>query len=151
MAATTSGWQYAVPNDTLVAWPAVSQAVADKLESTVSTGTAWTTFTPTLTTTSGSVTSYVVDAARYIKIGKTVTVSYNVTVTNNGTGAGQTNLTLPVAALAGTRNAGGGINVTNGISLVVWLPSTTVVRFATYSFGYTGATTNVVSITYEAA
>lgn len=32
MASTTSGWQYAVPNDTLVAWPAVSQAVADKLE-----------------------------------------------------------------------------------------------------------------------
>lgn len=32
MASTASGWQYAVPNDTLVAWPAVSQAVADKLE-----------------------------------------------------------------------------------------------------------------------
>lgn len=35
MAATTSGWQYAVPNDTLVAWPAVSQAVADKLETNI--------------------------------------------------------------------------------------------------------------------
>lgn len=32
MASTASGWQYAVPNDTLVAWPAVSQAVADKLQ-----------------------------------------------------------------------------------------------------------------------
>lgn len=32
MASTASGWQYAVPTDTLVAWPAVSQAVADKLE-----------------------------------------------------------------------------------------------------------------------
>ena len=32
MASTASGWQYAVPTDTLVAWPAVSQAVADKLQ-----------------------------------------------------------------------------------------------------------------------
>lgn len=36
MASTASGWQYAVPNDTLVAWPAVSQAVADKLQTDLS-------------------------------------------------------------------------------------------------------------------
>lgn len=35
MATTASGWSYAVPNDTLVAWPAVSQAVADKLETNI--------------------------------------------------------------------------------------------------------------------
>lgn len=32
MATTASGWPYALPNDTLVAWPAVSQAMADKLQ-----------------------------------------------------------------------------------------------------------------------
>jgi len=32
MAVTPSGWPYAVPNDTLVSWPAQSQALADKLE-----------------------------------------------------------------------------------------------------------------------
>jgi hypothetical protein len=35
MAVTPSGWPYAVPNDTLVSWPAQSQALANKLESAI--------------------------------------------------------------------------------------------------------------------
>jgi hypothetical protein len=54
-------------------------------------------YTPTVAATSGTLTSYTV-AAAYTRIGRTVTVVANVTVTNAGTGAGALTITLPWTA-----------------------------------------------------
>jgi len=46
------------------------------------------TWTPVVTSLSGSITSYVIYSARYTKIGRVVTLSTQFAVTDNGTGAG---------------------------------------------------------------
>lgn len=67
--------------------------------------TAWTSFTPTITSNSGTITTK--SATGYYKqIGKTVFVDIQITITTNGTGAGFIKSTLPVSAVAGTAFAG---------------------------------------------
>lgn len=91
MASTASGWQYAVPNDTLVAWPAVSQAVADKLEDVLGATdieAPWQTWAPTLSGGWANGNGVYSDA-RYVQIGKTVLARATFTVgstTTKGTG-----------------------------------------------------------------
>jgi len=46
------------------------------------------TWTPVVSSTSGTITSYTVNSARYTKIGRLVSLSCQVPITNNGTGAG---------------------------------------------------------------
>jgi hypothetical protein len=110
---------------------------------------AWTSFTPVLNATSGTITSYVINRARYAQIGKIVHVNYDVTVTNNGTGSETKELTLPITA-ANENHGGGGIDLVTGIGLVVFLVSSTKVRFANYNYTYPNAISRL-SITYEAA
>ena len=110
---------------------------------------AWTAFTPVLNATSGTITSYVVNTARYAQLGKTVHVFIDVVVTNNGTGAAQKELTLPITA-KDAGHSGGGIDMVTGNGLVVFLVNTTKVRFALYNYTYPNATTRI-SFTYEAA
>jgi hypothetical protein len=55
------------------------------------------TYTPTVAATTGAITSYTVTAA-YTRIGRTVTIVANVTITNAGTGAGALTVTLPWTA-----------------------------------------------------
>lgn len=100
MAVTPSGWQYALPTETLLAWPAVSQAVADKLEDvlgTVDVNTPWTTFTPVLVgwsvgTTGSSATG------RYYQINKTVIAQINFTFGTVGATfpSGSPSVALPI-------------------------------------------------------
>lgn len=65
------------------------------------------TWTPTVTSTAGSITSYTVTAF-YTKIGRKVDITVVIIVTNNGTGAGAINFTLPFAAATGPRWIGAG-------------------------------------------
>ena len=46
------------------------------------------TWTPVVSSTSGTITSYVIYSARYTKIGRVITLSTQFAVTDNGTGAG---------------------------------------------------------------
>lgn len=46
------------------------------------------TFTPTISSVSGAITSFTVNAARYTKIGRVVHIVVQLAVTDNGTGAG---------------------------------------------------------------
>jgi hypothetical protein len=63
--------------------------------------TAWSTYTPTITTGTGSITTLGTVGGRYKQIGKTVFVKVKVGITTNGTGGGSVQATLPV-----TRNQG---------------------------------------------
>ena len=46
------------------------------------------TWVPVVSSTSGTITSYTVNSARYTKIGRVVSLSCQIPITNNGTGAG---------------------------------------------------------------
>jgi hypothetical protein len=70
-------------------------------DSAQSTGLAWnnatwTTYSPTAAATSGTITSSTV-AARYTRIGKLCVTQFTITITNNGTGAGQVYINAPFA------------------------------------------------------
>jgi hypothetical protein len=67
----------------------------------------WTTYTPTLTPETGTITT-ISSSARYCQIGKNAFVSYTITITNKGTGAGFLNMTLPVASKTATAVWGNG-------------------------------------------
>ena len=58
---------------------------------------AWTSYTPTATAGSGAITSYTASGSSY-QIGKVVFVRFTVTITNQGTGAGELIVTLPATA-----------------------------------------------------
>ena len=63
------------------------------------------TWTPTVTSGSGSITTYV-SAGKYTKIGRQVTLTWYVGVTDNGTGAGYIQVTgAPYSALVGNTAA----------------------------------------------
>jgi hypothetical protein len=66
---------------------------------------AWVEYVPTVTPSGGAITSYNA-TGRYAKRGNLVTISINVVITNNGTGVGTLDVTLPFpcegSALGGT-------------------------------------------------
>jgi hypothetical protein len=53
------------------------------------------TWTPVITASSGTITSYVVPSANYTKIGRLCTASIYYYVSSNGTGSGYSKFTLP--------------------------------------------------------
>ena len=60
---------------------------------------AWTTYTPTVTATTGSFTT-VSATGRYTRVGKLCVTQFTVTITTNGTAAGQVVVTAPFGASA---------------------------------------------------
>lgn len=66
---------------------------------------AWTTYTPTVTSTSGSFTT-VSATGRHTRVGKLAVVQFAVTITTNGTAAGQVVVTAPFGALASSTYMG---------------------------------------------
>jgi hypothetical protein len=68
------------------------------------------TWTPVITSATGSITSYTVTSATYTKIGRSVTVNLYFTITNNGTGATRIDITnsLPFATQGNNPFAGAG-------------------------------------------
>jgi len=77
-------------------------------------GTAWSTWTPTVTAGTGTITTLGTVTARFKTIGKTVFFYVSVPITTNGTGASFVQITLPVAA-ANTVNQSG-IGRENGVT-----------------------------------
>ena len=64
---------------------------------------AWTSYTPTITAATGSLTSASATAA-YMTVGKLCVVRFNITITTNGTGGTAIVMTLPFAQAAGYAN-----------------------------------------------
>lgn len=59
-------------------------------------GAVWETWTPTVTSSSGTITSSTVNVARYARIQQIIYAYVDVTVTNNGTGSGALYFTCPI-------------------------------------------------------
>lgn len=78
------------------------------------TGTAWDSYTPTLTASSGSFTTTSA-SGRYKQIGKTVFFEVDVTITNKGTASGVLQVTLPFTAAARRNVIGGYERVATGV------------------------------------
>lgn len=74
------------------------------------------TWTPTVTATSGTITTYSATGV-YTKVGNKVSLTVYLTITNNGTGAGQINATLPFTAGAAGMAGGAGQDLSNGLML----------------------------------
>ena len=59
---------------------------------------AWTNWTPTITAAAGTLGSTSINVARYIQVGKTVSLFLDFQITNVGTGIGVIFFTVPVPA-----------------------------------------------------
>lgn len=86
------------------------------------TGTAWTSYSPTVTTGSGTFTTTSTEG-HYKTLGKTVWFRAMLTITTNGTAAGLIQLTLPFTAAAHQFSLCGAETATVGYALEVNIPS----------------------------
>jgi hypothetical protein len=77
------------------------------------------TFTPTVTASTGTLTSVTVGVCNYTKIGRQVTVNMQITITNAGTGSGTLVATLPFTNGASVGNGTGRENALTGSQLQV--------------------------------
>lgn len=134
-----------------------AQTDIDALQAqTTSYESAWTTYTPTITSQTGSFTT-VSATGRYKQNGKTVFVEIDVTITTAGTAAGYLKATLPVTSAsyyyvgsAFEYNSGGS---KSGACIIAPGLSTTAC-VSRYADGLTMIATGnsvAISLTYEAA
>lgn len=114
----------------------------------------WPTWTPTVTASSGSITTVgALDAAYWID-GKMVHFRLSITITTNGTGAGYVVATLPVTAKAKNfEYMARRVDTGNFIGATIVNSDTTHIYFATLTNTYPGAdgAVLVATGTYEAA
>jgi hypothetical protein len=82
------------------------------------------TFTPTVTSSSGTLTSVTVGVCDYTKIGRQVTVNMQITITNAGTGSGTLVATLPFTNGASVGNGTGRENALTGSQLQISVAAT---------------------------
>lgn len=100
------------------------------------------TWTPTIGATSGTITTSGSTNCRYTRIGRTVTLTGNISITTNGTGAGGITISgLPFAAASAS--AGGGIaregSVDGKTSSITQIGSTTTFVMYRYDNTYPGS------------
>jgi hypothetical protein len=114
----------------------------------------WTTYTPTVTATSGAFTTLVTNAS-FCQIGKTVHLAISIGITTAGTASGGINVTLPVTAKTGSIAVGSGReNSATGNQLQVFIAGATgscqIWQYNNVTIIASGRTV-LVSLTYEAA
>lgn len=96
------------------------------------------TWTPTVSSLDGgSITSYTVNNANYVKIGKLVFLNVKITITNKGTGTGHIYVSLPFTAIP-SGSGSGRIN-NNGQTLSIGIGTTTF-----YASSYVGMSTPII-------
>lgn len=71
----------------------VSTAQATAIAAKVTQNT-WTTYTPTIASSSGAITSSTINRAKYLDVGKVRFYDIDITITNNGTGSGYVSVGL---------------------------------------------------------
>jgi hypothetical protein len=88
----------------------VTSAVQTQINGKLTTPGAWTSYTPTIGSQSGTITTASA-SGYYTQIGKTVHVSLNITITNKGTATGYATFSLPVTAQGSRASGVSGIEV----------------------------------------
>ena len=126
-----------------------------KADSTAATGlawdnSAWTSYTPTLSATSGSFTS-ASGAGEYKRIGKVCTVHFVLTIVTNGTAAGAIEFTLPFTGGSNCQGVWREVQSTGSCGIVSDGGTIGVLR--TFTNTYPGADTRIFSgsLTFEVA
>ena len=115
----------------------------------------WAAYTPVVTPTAGSITSYTVNSARFIQRSHAVEIIIDVTITNNGTGSGgPLNISTPVG-YSPVSNGGvlvGRETVTSGLGLIAVCGISNIAVFTTTNT-YPVATNSrvLISGTYQTA
>jgi hypothetical protein len=99
----------------------------------------WISYTPTVTSTAGTITTLGTVVAKYQKENKTVNISLDIPITTNGTGSGVIRVSFPftaasAAAFAGRENAITGQALSASIGA-----ATTLITVSTYTGAYPGA------------
>jgi hypothetical protein len=119
--------------------------------------TAWASYSPTITSSSGTITTVGAVSARYVEVNKTVYVYFSIVITTAGTASGQLRMTLPVTAsgnmLTDTVVGSAREQANSGNLVQVFLSSSTQVGMLNYANGSQFANGNTFrgSIVYEAA
>lgn len=131
---------------------------ADKTKIDAINTSTWSTYTPTVTAFSGTLTTVANQAGRYQQVGKAVHLVVRCSITTNGTGAGGIIFTLPVTAAtvspAVVWHGAGREDGLSGSMLQASIGSAgTTMGVLTYNNAYPGGSGAIieVSITYEAA
>jgi len=106
------------------------------------------TYTPNVGATSGTITSFTASGA-YTRIGRLVTATFNVDITNNGTGGGAVVVSMPFTA-SGVYVGAGRENAQTGNMLQVFLDNSINTNVYDYQNSYPGGTGRTISgtITY---
>lgn len=159
MATTTPNYGWPVPTSTDYVKDGATaiEALGDAIDATVFGlgGPTWTAYTPTVTSTTGAITTSTINTARHATSGKVVFIQFDVSINNNGTGGGELNISLPAGKTAkNTNQVGAGRELlTSGNMLQINLSSTTNMKIYTYANAYPVGTGSRVcgSITYELA
>jgi hypothetical protein len=159
MATTTPNYGWPVPTSTDYVKDGATaiEALGDAIDATVFglSGPTWTTYTPTLTSVGGTITSYTVNTARWAQSGKVFFIQFDVSITNNGTGGTGLNLTIPAGKTAKNINqVGSGRELSvSGSMLQIFLTTTSELRIYDYKNAYPAGTGARVCgfITYELA
>jgi len=112
----------------------------------------WTTWSPTLTASSGTITAYTINSAKYLQRGKEIQIRLDATITTNGTAASALLSTLPVSAITNGGVLAGREDVVSGKMLQGKVSGSTL-TILNYDNTYPGADTAriVLSGVYESA
>jgi hypothetical protein len=110
-----------------------------------STPHVWTAYTPTITAGSGTITT-VSATGRYIRNGATVQLQIAVTMTTNGTGAGNIYATLPVQAAAHEYVIAGRNNTTGKMLQGDIISGATEIRIFDYTNAYPIANGQIIYV-----
>ena len=111
------------------------------------------TWTPSVTSSGGSITTVGTVSGIYTKVGRMVTVAFSITITTNGSGSGQVNVGgLPVAS-SGTWVGTGRENAATGKQQQCTTASSTSIGVKNYDDSYPGADGRVLfgTVTYSTA
>lgn len=107
---------------------------------------AWTTWTPTITAQTGTITTKS-GTGKYAVYGKTCVFRVSITITTNGTGAVYIICTLPLTASSSDKScASGRANIVSGKMLQGKLGSTTVMHVYDYANAYPAASGEVLEL-----
>jgi hypothetical protein len=98
------------------------------------------TWTSTISSSSGTITSYTVNSATYTKIGRLVNVNISITITNNGTGGSAVVFTLPFQSSTNSIGAGRENAATGHMLQILASNGSSNATVYNYANGYPGGT-----------